>query len=636
MFLFQSSPEASKRLERRRRFHSNQSSLNSTITNDATRNDRYNNNSNNNHNDTALTTDLRRGGSRNGGDNDLGGHHRHPVVAMISTASTSSVPPSSLLPHENYFNNLPRKEIDIHDGDLKVSTKNKEQDEDEALDTTGKRRPRRRLQLLLQLFYHPCSYCWKATALMRRMNINSKSKELNPDDHSIVNKRRRQFLRCLWLSLILLIAIPSSSPSSSISSSLLSSYVSFFIHIIHPNEVDNDNDHNNNDDDDDQIKALSNASCLMEAIQNLPIGIGIRNRRKFNRQYKKYKEETNNQQGVNDSTSPPHHTTPLPPPPPPNVNQYPLGIYAHHYDSGNLDKWNANDRFLPMEALSLSSSPKTYRVSDNDDDDDNDDNGDEYDLEQQQEQQQQNTVCSIWEVGACTKASDSREFMKHYPHCEYHAYEPIPSFFQQLSNHWDSYQRLFDDKNDNTNTNKNINKNNKPRIYLHNYGIGKENRTFFVQDDSLKHQSTYIGDSLSMTTTTMTNNTTTPDSSTSSSQYHVAQIYSFDYAIQDSNSIPPTLLHLNCEGCEWEFIKDAIHDGFINHEQPQIIQIGYHNYGGDDKEEEEEEGGMIRYGSGLGNRVLEYCEIRSLLELTHDLVFTVPFGWERWVLKKQT
>ena len=95
-----------------------------------------------------------------------------------------------------------------------------------------------------------------------------------------------------------------------------------------------------------------------------------------------------------------------------------------------------------------------------------------------------------------------------------------------------------------------------------------------------------------------------------------AQIRSFQYAVADAGGVYPTVMHMNCEGCEWTLLPDLADSGFAKH--VPVLQIGMHNYG----------------GGGLGNRVWEYCEIREKLQRTHDMVEGIPFAWERWELRQ--
>jgi len=221
-----------------------------------------------------------------------------------------------------------------------------------------------------------------------------------------------------------------------------------------------------------------------------------------------------------------------------------LLVWAHHFDARN-PQWNMNIRFNEMPELATEDKEKY--------------------------------PCSVWEVGAHEKAEDTRVLLEKFPKCEYHAYEPIPTYFATLSKHWESTSN----------------------VHTHDYGLAKEDGLFKVQAAILKGQSTYIGDSKG-----------------GGENLVSAVIKSFDFAVKEAGG-KPTLLHMNCEGCEWDLLPGAVESGFI--EDIAVIQIAFHNYG----------------DVGLGKRAIEYCKIRKQLSRTHDLVNgAVPFGWERWVLKK--
>lgn len=181
--------------------------------------------------------------------------------------------------------------------------------------------------------------------------------------------------------------------------------------------------------------------------------------------------------------------------------------------------------------------------------------------------------CSIWEVGAHTEAQDSRDFLTQYPNCDFHAYEPIPPFFNQLNQKWAAEKRMT----------------------LHNYGLADKLSQIQVSVESLQGQSTFIAEESGGSIT--------------------AWIKPFDTAIYEAGGKKPTVLHMNCEGCEWEMLPQAINSGFIR--DIPVIQFGTHNYG----------------SKGLGSRAWELCEIRNMLNKTHVMVNGVAFAWERWVLR---
>ena len=59
--------------------------------------------------------------------------------------------------------------------------------------------------------------------------------------------------------------------------------------------------------------------------------------------------------------------------------------------------------------------------------------------------------------------------------------------------------------------------------------------------------------------------------------YIEVQIKSFDFTLAASDGIPTMVqinCHVNCEGCEWTFLPEALKHGWI--QQVPIIQMGWH------------------------------------------------------------
>ena len=75
------------------------------------------------------------------------------------------------------------------------------------------------------------------------------------------------------------------------------------------------------------------------------------------------------------------------------------------------------------------------------------------------------------------------------------------------------------------------------------------------------------------------------------------------------------LIHVNCEGCEWEMLRELVRSGLAA--KVQVVQFGTH---------------FFHEISDIGRK---YCEIDSGLSKTHSAAFQQPFGWERWVLKPE-
>ena len=70
------------------------------------------------------------------------------------------------------------------------------------------------------------------------------------------------------------------------------------------------------------------------------------------------------------------------------------------------------------------------------------------------------------------------------------------------------------------------------------------------------------------------------------------------------------LLHVNCEGCEWEMFENIIEHNLQTH--IRIIKIGAH------------------YFDQVGDIAERYCKIRETLNRTHYMVYGKPWAWERW------
>ena len=177
--------------------------------------------------------------------------------------------------------------------------------------------------------------------------------------------------------------------------------------------------------------------------------------------------------------------------------------------------------------------------------------------------------CTIWYVGANTHGGDGLVFYKKYK-CKLHLFEPMPSFFKQLKSHWKSI----------------------PNAVLHPYGLGKYSRV--INNVQEKGVSTF----------TMSEGT----GKVSTEIKHPSAVKGFNETID--------LLHVNCEGCEWELLEAFIASGKIP--GISIVQFGTH---------------WFQQVPDIGHR---YCSIDATLQKTHRKIFQQPFGWERWQVISKT
>ncbi len=68
---------------------------------------------------------------------------------------------------------------------------------------------------------------------------------------------------------------------------------------------------------------------------------------------------------------------------------------------------------------------------------------------------------------------------------------------------------------------------------------------------------------------------------------------------------------MNCEGCEYDVIERLLTTGLIKY--IRHLQFGSHR--------------PIEMQLTVTDR---YCFLQSSLNISHDRVFGIPWGWERW------
>lgn len=182
----------------------------------------------------------------------------------------------------------------------------------------------------------------------------------------------------------------------------------------------------------------------------------------------------------------------------------------------------------------------------------------------------------VMDVGGNTEAGDSRFFQQSFdPHL--HIFEPVPPFFSELQKNWEGARK----------------------VTLHSVGLGADDRVVQLSKDSVRGHGTFAMEG------------------------HNGADGSFPLMIVDAATMSRKvmaqhykqevdLLHINCEGCEWELLMRLMATNMLG--SFRFIQISFHNYG---KE-------------GIGKLLPQYCLIREALERTHGKIVAIPFGWERW------
>lgn len=308
-------------------------------------------------------------------------------------------------------------------------------------------------------------------------------------------------------------------------------------------------DHNDRDRDDDDEQTYM-LQCLDTVLRELPIGPGKRGRKPI--------YERGN------------------------------GVWSHQLEAGTvgLRPFKKIRTYPPLQALILdntttsttAATAPTHRGS-------------------------KTATCSVWEIGAHTQAEESEILMPQYPACEYHAYEPVPVYYNQLDAKWTAYNARRSPG--------------QPKMTTHNYGLSDRNYSFAVTPEQLQGIATYINDNEQVAAQGSGPNE--PSSDNKNVQY--AQIRTFASAMVDAGPDQPqypTMLEINCEGCEWEMIPAMLQENFIQH--VAIVVLGTHNYG----------------TVGVGIRSMELCRMRYALSKTHTLIpGSRAFAWERWELKEE-
>lgn len=175
--------------------------------------------------------------------------------------------------------------------------------------------------------------------------------------------------------------------------------------------------------------------------------------------------------------------------------------------------------------------------------------------------------CMIWYVGANTHGRDGVRLQKEYS-CNIHVFEPVPSFANVLKKNW-----------------KNV-----PRSTVHAFGLGSESKQ--VEHVHVVGESTFaMSDGKDFSGETV----------------HIKSIVE---AWEELGKPSIDLLHINCEGCEWEMLETMISSGIVN--KVRILQVGTHWF------------------ANVKNIQQRYCNIESKLSATHTKKFQQYFGWERW------
>jgi len=223
-------------------------------------------------------------------------------------------------------------------------------------------------------------------------------------------------------------------------------------------------------------------------------------------------------------------------------------VYRHHWDA-HTGLWNEEKRFQNINFLD-SSSFVVY-------------------------------------VGGNTNGADGKKILESF-NSSIAIFEPVPSFFAELNKVWRTYitTQGF-------------------RAALYNVGLGKDDR---VVEASIEGQSTFgmerTAGSGEKKKTKVEKLQIVEAASALRSLLNVRRLRGLTSEI--------SLLHINCEGCEWEMLENLLKETDLI-KKVKCLQVGAHYF-----------------PEWVVNQNERYCKIRDHLSLTHRLVWGEPYAWERW------
>jgi len=187
----------------------------------------------------------------------------------------------------------------------------------------------------------------------------------------------------------------------------------------------------------------------------------------------------------------------------------------------------------------------------------------------------------IFYVGGNTDGADGVHLMQQCPKCKMHIFEPVPEFSKKLLETWKNHvaQNNWD-------------------VTVHDYGLGAYTRTIQLKASEIVGQSTF-----GMKGSDANLNETKVD-------LQIMRTADVVKILTSGTGGKIDLLHVNCEGCEWEMLENLIEDDI--HKNIRMVQFSSHYF---------------RQVKDITSR---YCNIKSELRKTHTMVYGQSWGWERW------
>jgi FkbM family methyltransferase len=190
-------------------------------------------------------------------------------------------------------------------------------------------------------------------------------------------------------------------------------------------------------------------------------------------------------------------------------------------------------------------------------------------------------------IGANADGSDGVRLLREHPNLKLHVYEPVPEFFEHLMTQYGALQLLTEEQT----------------TRMHNYGLGADNRTVWLRQADINGQSTFIMEGA----VDRASDDARVAMKIRDASFEIRRVAAIHGHIQ--------LLHVNCEGCEWELFDSCVDSGVLS--QVDVVQYGLH---------------YLPLQVSPEEMAWKYCKIHTALSRTHVPEFLMPFGWERWVI----
>ncbi|CAF2059624.1 unnamed protein product [Rotaria magnacalcarata] len=204
--------------------------------------------------------------------------------------------------------------------------------------------------------------------------------------------------------------------------------------------------------------------------------------------------------------------------------------------------------------------------------------------------------CEVLYCGANDAGTDGLEFISQYANCQVWFLEPVAQFYDKLIHSQAILEKLQTGKH-------------------HFYQIGVSNKNDLIditlQDIKEAQAVTLIGKQQNKENpmNEMKYKLILRDAAEILFEFHMLSKTINQTVIGELN-----LIHLNCEGCEYDVIERLIKTNLIQY--IRIVQFGSHRPS------------AIR--SSVSQR---YCCLQQMLSATHQLEFGIPWAWERWLRK---